>query len=83
MVNILSIIIGILIVVILVMRESHKRRIAELKQINRDLRRTINNYKDTISNLEDALDLAQKSIVKRNQEIFKMIEGYKNDCRKG
>ena len=83
MVNILSIIIGILIVVILVMREFHKRRIAELKQINRDLRRTINNYKDTISNLEDALDLARKSIVRRNQEIFKMIEGYKNDCRKG
>ena len=83
MVNVLSIIIGILIVAILIMRESHKRRIAELKQINRELRRTINNYKDTISNLEDELDLARKSIVRRNQEIFKMIEGYKNDCRKG
>lgn len=83
MVNILSIIIGILIVVILIMRESHKIRIAELKAENRNLIITINNYKNTVSNLEDSLDLARKSIVKRNQEIFKMIEGYKNDCRKG
>lgn len=83
MVNVLSIIIGILIVVILIMRESHKIRIAELKAENRNLMITINNYKNTVSNLEDSLDLARKSIVRRNQEIFKMIEGYKNDSRRG
>ena len=83
MVNILSIIIGILIVVILIIRESHKIRIAELERDKRDLKHIIKYHKKTISILEDKLELAQNSIVRRNQGIFKMIEGYKNDCRKG
>lgn len=83
MVNILSIIIGILVVAFLIMRESYKSRIAELNLDNQELRRVITKHKGTISNLEDELETARNSIVERNQEILKMIEGYKNDCRKG
>lgn len=83
MVNILSIIIGILVVAILIMRESHKLQIAEHKRGIRTLNRVIHDQMDTIANLEDELETARESIVSRNQEILKMIEGYKNDCRKG
>ena len=83
MVNILSIIIGILVVAFLIMRESYKSRIAELNRDNRELRRAIAKHKGTITNLEDELETAQNNIINRNREILKMIEGYKNDCRKG
>ena len=83
MVNVLCIIIGILIVAILIMRESYKLQIAEHKRGLRTLNRVINDQRDTISNLEDELETAHANIVSRNQEIFKMIEGYINDSRKG
>ena len=83
MVNILSIIIGILVVAFLIMRESYKSRIAELNRDNRELRRAIAKHKATISNLEDELETAQNNIINRNREILKMIGGYKNDIHKG